>query len=150
MFGLVTSRLLPISTIDAARPRVWWRSAGFEEPSPDDLAELNELAAQIQGRVGGLSPRDATVITMVTHLGFRPQQIGTALGISLGAAKVLAHRARRRMRQALVLELMVRQPALACSEFRALLESDVIGAAKHADSCDECIHATGLELGALG
>jgi RNA polymerase sigma-70 factor (ECF subfamily) len=113
---------------------------------PDSLAEVRELAAQVEGCVSGLSQRDATALAMVTYLGFGPEQVAAALGLTPGAAKVLIHRARRRLRQALVLQLMVRQPSLACSEFREFLRSDVVLARKHLDSCETCISAAGAEV----
>jgi RNA polymerase sigma factor (sigma-70 family) len=115
-------------------------------PGPDDLAELHELATQVQGFVGELSRRDATAIAMVTYLGFGPDQVATALGLTPGAAKVVVHRARRRLRQALVLQLMVRQPSLSCPKFRELLDADALQAGKHLDACDECLAAAGAEV----
>jgi RNA polymerase sigma factor (sigma-70 family) len=115
-------------------------------PGPDALAELRELADRVEQCVMGLSPRDATAVAMVTHLGFGPDQVGAALGLTSGAAKVVVHRARRRLRQALVLHLMVKQPSLACAEFRVLLQSDVLAAGRHLESCHVCIDAAGAEV----
>ena len=70
------------------------------DATPDDLAELHDLADTVQGCVTGLSQRDATAVAMVTQLGFTPAQVGSALGVSSGAAKVIVHRARRRLRSA--------------------------------------------------
>ena len=71
--------------------------------------------------MAGLSPRDAAAVTMVTQLGFAPGQVAAALGVTPGAAKVIVHRARRRLRNALALQLMVQQPGLACEEFQKLV-----------------------------
>ena len=115
-------------------------------PGPESLAELRELADQVQGCVAGLSRRDATAVAMVTHLGFSPSQVAAALGLTPGAAKVVVHRARRRLRHALTLQLLVRQPALACDEFRLLLAADSLAAAKHLDDCAKCIDAAATEV----
>jgi RNA polymerase sigma factor (sigma-70 family) len=116
------------------------------EASPDDVAELNELARRVQGCVTGLSQRDATVVAMVTQLGFTPTQIAAALDVTPGAAKVIAHRARRRMRSALMLELMVEQPDLGCAEFHSLRHDDPSAASRHLVDCEDCIASAGAEL----
>lgn len=116
------------------------------DAAPDDVAELNELARQVQGCVTGLSQRDATVVAMVTHLGFTPTQVSAALGVTPGAAKVMAHRARRRLRSALMLELLVQQPRLGCDEFRSLRETEPGAASRHLNDCETCIASAGAEL----
>ena len=115
-------------------------------PGPGSLAELHELAEQVQGCVAGLSSRDATAIVMVTQLGFTPEQVAEALGLTPGAAKVLLHRARRRMRHALVLQVMVRQPDLACPELQRLVEVDPLAASKHLETCAACISRAATEV----
>jgi RNA polymerase sigma factor (sigma-70 family) len=117
------------------------------EPQPAELAELSELAELVNGCVGGLSARDATAITLVTRLGFGSADVATALGISNGAAKVVVHRARRRLRDALSLELMVRATASPCVTLNELLNAaDVAGAAAHVRACAQCIEAASAEL----
>ncbi len=77
-------------------------------PGPESVAEVRELADQVQGCVAGLSRRDAAAVTMVTQLGFTPCTGGRcARRVTQGAAKVIVHRARRRLRNALALQLMV-------------------------------------------
>jgi RNA polymerase sigma factor (sigma-70 family) len=115
-------------------------------PGPGSVAELRELAAQVQGCVAGLSNRDATAIAMVAQLGFTPEQVAGALGLTPGATKVLLHRARRRMRHALVLQVMVRQPELACPELRQLVDEDPLGAARHVETCETCIARAANEV----
>ena len=115
-------------------------------PGPESVAEVRELADQVQGCVSGLSKRDAAAVTMVTQLGFTPAQVADALGVTPGAAKVIVHRARRRLRNALALQLMVKQPTLACDDFQKLLEDDPLGAAKHIEQCETCIERAGAEV----
>jgi RNA polymerase sigma factor (sigma-70 family) len=114
--------------------------------TPDDLAELHELADTVQGCVTGLSQRDATAVAMVTQLGFTPAQVASALGVTPGAAKVIVHRARRRLRSAMMLELLVAQPQLGCDEFQALRVSDPGAASRHLDDCEQCIASSRAEL----
>ncbi len=116
------------------------------DATPDDLAELHDLADTVQGCVTGLSQRDATAVAMVTQLGFTPAQVGSALGVSSGAAKVIVHRARRRLRSALMLELMVAQPRLGCDEFQLLRTTDPGAASRHLDDCELCIESSRAEL----
>jgi RNA polymerase sigma factor (sigma-70 family) len=116
------------------------------DASPVELAELSELAARVQGCVSGLSQRDATAVALVTQLGFTPAQVAAALGVSPGAAKVIVHRARRRLRSALTLELLVQQPRLGCDEFRSLRQTDPTAASRHLDDCPHCIDSAGTEL----
>jgi RNA polymerase sigma factor (sigma-70 family) len=115
-------------------------------PGPVFLTELSELAEQVKGCVAGLSTRDATAIVMVTQLGFTPEQVAGALGLTHGAAKVLLHRARRRMRHALVLQVMVGQPDLACPDLQLLVKEDPLAAAKHVETCETCISRAASEV----
>ncbi len=116
------------------------------DPRPDVVSELNELAQQVQGCVSGLSRRDATAVALVTQLGFTPDEVGAALGVKSGAAKVIVHRARRRMRHALMLELMVEQPGLGCAEFVQLTETDPAQASRHLETCEDCIDSARAEM----
>jgi RNA polymerase sigma-70 factor (ECF subfamily) len=119
-------------------------------PGPANLAELSELAKRVEGCVTGLSRRDATAIALVTHFGFGSGQVAAALGLTQGAAEVLLHRARRRLRQALVLQVMARQPQLACPELGRILSQEPAAAARHVARCDECISAAASEVFAGG
>ena len=112
-------------------------------PGPESVAEVRELAAQVQGCVAGLSTRDAAALTMVTQLGFAPAQVAAALGVTPGAAKVIVHRARRRLRNALALQLMVERPGSACEEFQELRDDDPLAASKHIESCVTCLERAG-------
>lgn len=106
---------------------------------PDVVAELNELAGLIRTCVRQLSTRDATALTLVTQLGFGPGDIATSLDVSPGAAKVILHRARRRLRDTVALELLVRRRGGGCPEFDALfVAGDLIGAGRHVRSCLSC------------
>jgi RNA polymerase sigma-70 factor (ECF subfamily) len=106
---------------------------------PDLAAELDELAALIRTGLAELSTRDATALTMVTQLGFGAADIAACLGVSHGAAKVLLHRARGRLRDALALELLVRRRAGGCQSFDALFfAGDLVAAGRHVRACPSC------------
>lgn len=113
---------------------------------PDGHVELNDLASLVNGCVAALSPRDATAITMTTKLGLGPSEIGAALGVSTGAAKVLLHRARHRLREALVLELSLRAQQTPCETFAALRAAEPTKAGAHVRNCDVCQGAAEQEL----
>jgi RNA polymerase sigma-70 factor, ECF subfamily len=115
-------------------------------PGPESVAEVRELAEQVQGCIAGLSKRDAAAVTMVTQFGFTPSQVADALGVTPGAAKVIVHRARRRLRNALALQLMVKQPTLACGDFQKLLGEDPLAASKHIETCATCIERAGAAV----
>ena len=114
---------------------------------PEVLAELCELSKLVRGCVVGLSRRDAVAIDLVTYFGFSPAEVGAALGITAGAAKVAVHRARRRLRDALVLELMVRRRGAGCADLAALLEAeDLLAGARHVRSCERCVEVASDEV----
>jgi RNA polymerase sigma factor (sigma-70 family) len=71
------------------------------EPGPDELAELAALAADVRAALDGLSRRDVVAVTLAAQLGFGPAEIAEALGITPNNAKVVLHRARRRLRASL-------------------------------------------------
>lgn len=119
-------------------------------PSTEELAELSELAGLVAGCVAGLSPRDATALSMVTHLGMGPAEVAGALGVSRGTAKVIVHRARYRLRDALALELMVRRQGPGCRQFDALPADDVAAGARHLRSCAKCVDLVQAEIQLYG
>jgi len=114
--------------------------------SAEDLAELSELARLVAGCVAVLSQRDATAVSMVTHLGLGPAEVALALGVSRDTAKVIVHRARRRLRDALALELMVRRNGPGCPVFDALDTHDVLTTARHVRSCPACADLVDVEV----
>ena len=69
-------------------------------PGPDDLSAATDLARRLDRGLRRLGHRDASAIRLSAHLGCGPAEIGSALGVSEGNAKVILHRARRRLRVA--------------------------------------------------
>lgn len=86
--------------------------AAADDVSPDVAAEVSALAAAIRSGLAVLSPRDAAAVSMAVHLGFGPTEIAAALGISYGNAKVVLHRARARLRDALEQQELLEAAAL--------------------------------------
>ena len=112
------------------------------DPGPEDLAEVRELAEQVQLGAARLSARDTTLLAMVTTLGFTPTDVAGALGMSHTAAKVAVHRARQRLRNAMLLESTMPRSAVTgdrCEELGEVIATgNLIDAALHARSCARC------------
>jgi RNA polymerase sigma-70 factor (ECF subfamily) len=131
--GFGTEEMGPIDIVDL-------------EPGPEQLAEVRELSRQVQIGMGRLSPRDATLLAMVTTLGFTPTDVAGALGMTPTAAKVAIHRARQRLRNAMLLasalqDASVPVPAKGpdCSAFGELVDGgSLVEAAIHARGCPAC------------
>jgi len=117
-----------------------------DTPGPVDLAEVRDLSRRVQSGAARLSPRDATLLAMVTTLGFTPTDVAGTLGMSHTAAKVAVHRARQRLRNAMLFDENVRDAGVApavselgCDELKALLAQDeIVDAAVHARGCTIC------------
>jgi RNA polymerase sigma-70 factor (ECF subfamily) len=109
--------------------------------------ELRELARVVRSAVGGLSTRDAAALRLVTDLDAGPADIAAAFGITTGAAKVLVHRARRRLREAVVVQALVENPTAGCETFRELTSADHVMLSRHVARCQDCIGLVGSELG---
>jgi RNA polymerase sigma-70 factor, ECF subfamily len=126
----------PVSAIEDEPFEV--RDAG---PGPDELAEVRELSEQVRNGAARLSARDSTMLAMVTQLGFTPTDVAGALGMSQTAAKVAVHRARQRLRNAMLFEQTASPApaASACHERDAhLAAGQLIEAAVHVRSCTRC------------
>jgi RNA polymerase sigma factor (sigma-70 family) len=115
------------------------------DPGPDELAEVRELSERVRSGAARLNPRDSTLLAMVTQLGFTPTDVAGALGMSHTAAKVAVHRARQRLRNAMLYEdSMVGGPAAAaalppCAELGILLDGGLlVEAAVHVRGCARC------------
>ena len=125
---------------------------GAPEPAdpgaePDVVVELQGLVQRVRGCIAGLSARDATVLALVTDLGYSPAEVADALGISAGAAKVVLHRARRRLRSAIALTLLAENQGEACPTFRdAYTKGDLAHAAAHVAACPTCTAAVNSDV----
>jgi RNA polymerase sigma factor (sigma-70 family) len=111
------------------------------DPGPDELAEVRELADRVRNGAARLNPRDSTLLAMVTQLGFTPSDVAGALGMSHTAAKVAVHRARQRLRNAMLYEnaLPAAEPPSTCTELDGLLGASLlVEAAVHVRSCADC------------
>jgi RNA polymerase sigma factor (sigma-70 family) len=113
------------------------------DPGPAELAEVRELSERVRNGAARLNARDSTLLAMVTQLGFTPTDVAGALGMSHTAAKVAVHRARQRLRNAMLYEDAVTAgPAPAaprCAVLDRLLASEeLVEAAVHVRACAEC------------
>jgi RNA polymerase sigma factor (sigma-70 family) len=112
------------------------------DPGPDQLAEVADLARRVRGGAARLHPRDATLLAMVTELGFTPTDVAGALGMTPTAAKVAVHRARQRLRNAMLFESAVGSPAVLaerCADLDRLLDAGaLVDAAVHVRACRGC------------
>jgi RNA polymerase sigma-70 factor (ECF subfamily) len=79
--------------------------------TPEQILEAVELASLLQAHVSRLSHRDARAIALVCQPGCGPTEVAAAFMVSISAAKVLVHRARRRLRTAVGNELALRESA---------------------------------------
>lgn len=59
--------------------------------------ELRQRVDDVEAAISSLSPRDNHVLAMSARLGLGVGEIARELGVSHGAAKVILHRARRRL-----------------------------------------------------
>jgi len=85
--------------IDEQRRRARTRTEPLDEEvatRADESVAIVELDELVRG-LTKLSPRDASALRLAGR-GAAPAQIAAALGVTPGAAKVLVHRARRRLR----------------------------------------------------
>jgi RNA polymerase sigma-70 factor (ECF subfamily) len=118
---------------------------------PDELAELASLVQRVQGCVAGLSARDATVLALVTQLGYSPNEVASALAITPGAAKVVLHRARHRLRSAIALTLLAENQGASCSVFRdEFSRGRLTQAGAHVASCPVCRAAVNSDVQLYG
>jgi RNA polymerase sigma-70 factor (ECF subfamily) len=108
------------------------------ELGPEQCAELGDLTSLVRGCVFGLNVHDAVVVMMITAFGFSSADVGAAVGISGGAAKVTAHRVRRRLRGALGFVVLQRSKTSTCPAFLELCNSDQVAAIRHIESCPTC------------
>ncbi|MGH9280611.1 MAG: RNA polymerase sigma factor [Acidimicrobiales bacterium] len=124
-----------------------FESVAARDLGPDERAELVELAGLVNGSVAGLSRRDATALALVLHLGYTPGQVAATLGVTEGAAKVIVHRARHRLRDAVALEVLVRGQNKSCPTFVALSDGDdPVEAVRHVRRCAVCLDAATKEV----
>ena len=133
----------------APRPLDDDRDGDLTDPDaePDELVDLAFLVQRVRGCIAGMSSRDATVLALVTQLGYSPAEVAAALNISTGAAKVVLHRARRRLRRAIALTLLADNQRAACAVFRdAYDHGHLAQAGDHVASCAVCQAAVNDEV----
>jgi RNA polymerase sigma factor (sigma-70 family) len=117
-------------------------------PGPAEVAELREAVRIFRGCIDRLSARDATALSLVARLGLGPAEVGTALGVTAGAAKVIVHRARRRLRTALLVEFFVRRRVPGCGTLEEVRTAGGLDpVARHLQGCAVCTALAGDRVG---
>ena len=74
------------------------------DPDPQELYECAEAASRLLSGLARMWTRDALLLALSVQFGFGPSEIGDAIGITPNHAKVVLHRARKRLRLAVELE----------------------------------------------
>ena len=143
------------TAIDMSRAGSWTDVVVEVEVDPVDAPFLNppeeaflrgERSELVRRCLGTLSTCDATAVTLAS-LGFTPGDVASAIGVSHGAAKVLLHRARRRLRSAMLVQLVRGGHGTAgCSSFRELWRCDETAATRHIEGCELCARSVGEDL----
>ncbi len=64
---------------------------------PAELVEVRQLVARMDSAMTRLATRDRRALVLAARYGCGPAELAVALGVSPGAAKVVLHRARRRL-----------------------------------------------------
>lgn len=79
----------------------YWEGEPWAPPRPDTALLASELREQIEAAIGGLAPRQKAVITLRDVEGWSADEVSALLDVSDGNQRVLLHRARLRVRDAL-------------------------------------------------
>ena len=115
--------------------------------APDVLADQRELAGLVGSSMARLGRRDALALALGTHLGMSPTELAVVLDVTPNAAKVIVHRARRRLRDLLLADALAASPRRACDGFRSL--GDDADRRRHVGKCEPCAGAGRRLLGHL-
>ena len=78
-----------------------WQQLASAEPGPDSAAQSYELAARLRAAIGQLPPQEAKVFCLRHFNELSYRQIAKELQITTGAAGVLLHRAKAKLRDLL-------------------------------------------------
>lgn len=103
-------------------------------PSPESVVARSQLSASVKATVDSLAPRDAEAVTRTTYGDETPAEVADALGVSVGNAKVIVHRARRRLRDAMIRQVHAHE-LLSCDQLDQL---DGVAADDHLTHCAQC------------
>jgi RNA polymerase sigma-70 factor (ECF subfamily) len=118
-------------------------------PAPGaDQGALSPLADLVGRGIGRLAERDAAALELVTQHDLGPSEVGAALGLTPGAAKVAVHRARRRLRAVLAADVLAGVDGLACADHPGVDAPGPV-VARHVATCADCLAATKAHLAAL-
>ena len=107
--------------------------------APEVLAGQRALAQLVGDAMAQLGQRDAVALGLGTHLAMTPTELAVVLDVTPNAAKVIVHRARRRLRDLLLADALGASPGRACDGFRAL--DDDRARRRHVGDCPACLRA---------
>lgn len=114
-------------------------------PTPESVVTRRQLGATLRARLTELPDREATAVTLASFQDRTPSEIADHLGVSVGNAKLIVHRGRRRLRHALVAQAHeARQldcPGLADTDRPA-----TVTLGEHLAGCPCCLEQTRLLL----
>jgi RNA polymerase sigma factor (sigma-70 family) len=116
--------------------------------SSEDEAARRELAGVVGDALRRLPRRDALALALTAYLDLDGAELGVALGVTPNAAKVIVHRARRRLRTALVADALEASPDLACPGFWR--EGSQDARQRHVAECLVCVAAARDVFGSVG
>jgi RNA polymerase sigma factor (sigma-70 family) len=90
------------------------------QPTPEQLAEHRQIAAQLAQAVADLPPSEREALLLVYQDGLSHRETAVALGASLSAVKVRVHRGRRRLRDRLPSDWAEQRPKRLQQETRMI------------------------------
>jgi RNA polymerase sigma-70 factor (ECF subfamily) len=91
----------PIDRPDISGPARWRSVTSHPDEDPEACVTLNETAAVVRRALVTLPPRQRAVVEMRDLQGFTAEEVSELFGISPGNQRVLLHRARLKLRDAL-------------------------------------------------
>jgi RNA polymerase sigma-70 factor (ECF subfamily) len=119
------------------------------QPVPGaDHHALHPLAELVGRSIGRLTERDAAALSLVAEQDLSPLEVGAALGLTPGAAKVAVHRARRRLRAVLAADVLAGVAGLACADHPGT-DAPTPVVERHVAACSACLAATAAHLADL-
>ena len=121
------------------------RAIESRAPGPDDIAEMREISDALGTAIAALDPDQREVLILRDVEGLRAAEVSEALDISVAAVKSRLHRARLKVRKAIM--PLLAPPKASCPDVLMMyskhlegeISSDVCAEMeKHLEACDRC------------